>query len=182
MKNNYRGGVGLQMDNKKRNLGYSLIELVVVMAIMAILTGASVSIIQYTTYANTKRCVNELNTTLDKLRADSLGKTDRPYLYVYNCDGTYYMTVTTEETINTSVKRKKLANTKVEFFYTRGGSESKLTDGEYVKIGFTKSLGTYMNGASATDAKYYNNFRIATSSSSTTIEMVELTGKHFITK
>lgn len=74
--------------------GFSLVELVVVIAMMAALTGASVSLVGYLRYADEKKAVAAVADRLESQRIVSMSQGDPQYLYLYGLsDGCYMKTL-----------------------------------------------------------------------------------------
>ncbi len=97
-----------------KNKGFTLVELMVVIAIMAIVVGVAVNMIQMQDYSDVGRCTRQFNSVLDKLRTEALSKKDRPYLHLFNKNGSIYILATEEKTFNSSMEGKRIANSKIE--------------------------------------------------------------------
>ena len=63
---------------KLNNKGFSLIEAIICMAIMAILSVSAVSLSGHIKYANTKKCVKQLNQNLETARMTSMAVLSLP--------------------------------------------------------------------------------------------------------
>lgn len=73
----------------KNQKGFSLIELIIVIAMLGILAGSAVSVVGYVRYANTKKAVREVDNALSKLRLDTMSQKERRYLYIYRHENGY---------------------------------------------------------------------------------------------
>lgn len=165
------------MENN--NKGFSMIELIITIAIMAILTGSFVSAAGYLKYANAKAGAKKINTELSELRIDSMSKMKTPYMYLYNIDGNTYMKVVTGDnadsaSISSGVLDKN--TTKI------GNSQVKIScDGTV--IAENKSVQIYMNkstGAFAAAAPGEIKVESIDKKTSYTIKLVKNTGRHYI--
>ena len=72
---------------KKRKLlgqnGITLVEIIIVIAIIGILASTSVMMIGHLHYANTQKVVRTLDSSLDALQARTMSKSGSSYLYRY---------------------------------------------------------------------------------------------------
>ena len=73
--------------------GFSLVELVVVIAVMAVLAGASVSLMGYLRYADTEKAVAAVTDRLESQRITAMSQGDVQYLYLYQLSDGYSMKV-----------------------------------------------------------------------------------------
>lgn len=154
--------------------GFSLIEVIICMAIMAILSVSAFSLSGHIKYANTKKCVKQLNQKLETAKMTTMSKAGEWSFYLYRHDGELYYSLT-KEAFDPD-KGTKLGGKKIRLFYKeKGGSEVELTGSSKIKIQFVKSTGAF------TGSKIYESLRIATDSSKGhTITLVEKTGKHIL--
>lgn len=165
----------LKLDKK----GFSLIEVIICMAIMAILTVSAFSLSSHIKYANTKKCVKQLNQKLETARMTSMSKAGNWQLYLYRKDGDLYYYLSDGALVREN--GNKLGGKKVRLYYTKkGAAETELKDlnSSLVQIQFSKSTGAFIaNGGSSV----YESLRVATESSKGyTIKLVEKTGKHIL--
>ena len=75
------------------NKGISLIELIVVMAIIGILIGSSFVAVQYIRFGDTKKCVAKIEDELDKLLVETMSKKEKRYFYLFKTTNGYYVTL-----------------------------------------------------------------------------------------
>ena len=82
---------------KKRKLlgqnGITLVEIIIVIAIIGILASTSVMMIGHLHYANTQKVVRTLDSSLDALQVRTMSKAGSSYLYIYKLDNGYYTRV-----------------------------------------------------------------------------------------
>ncbi|SFR68426.1 prepilin-type N-terminal cleavage/methylation domain-containing protein [Anaeromicropila populeti] len=166
----------------KNSKGFSLIELIIVIAILAILSTGAVAGLSKIRYANTKKCANELNTLIEKGRMQAMSKAGTWYLYVYKTsDGVYYK-ITKETT--TPTDGNLLAGNSISIKFQKDGasSEETLTAGSNpIKLKFSKNTGGLLEESVTGGAAYYKYIKVI-GSSTYKIELNKLTGKHFLSK
>ena len=76
---------------KSNNKGFSLVEMIIVIAVIAILAGASVTFFGHVRYANTQKTVESIDSAIDKLQSNAMSKSNNSYLYIYKLSDGYYM-------------------------------------------------------------------------------------------
>ena len=85
----------MSSNKKNNNRGFSLVELIVVVAIGAILIGASILSIASISGTAAKQCARNIESILNKTRVTTMGKdTAVIELYKNGSDGAYYYKVT----------------------------------------------------------------------------------------
>lgn len=107
----------------KNQRGFSLIEAIIVIAMLGILAGSAVSVVGNISYANTKKAVEELDNALSSLRVDTMSREGRQYLYIYpvtddSMNNGYYIRLLSSDSdtmdINSDAELK-------EDFFTKAG-------------------------------------------------------------
>lgn len=87
---------------RKDNRGFSLVELIVVMAIMAVVVGVSISMVLSMSNWKVNRAIETLDSEMNKAMVSATTKGDVAGLLVYQLDGTYYAAVIKESCKETS--------------------------------------------------------------------------------
>lgn len=181
---------------KRNQKGFSLIEVVIVVTIVAILAGASASMIRYVTMANTKKTVQTVDNQMDKLQATSMTKAGKQYLYVYKRGGAYYMLVSDikvnavnpGEGVNdvlTASAGTQISNGQVTVYANSVDVNQKLnSNGDYICVRYTKSgafsdTDTMSNKSTETDNKV-SSLVFEGKSHTYSIDLVQSTGVHVI--
>lgn len=75
----------------RNNKGFSLVELIVVIAIMAVMVGASVITVGMIGGFKAKECAQSIETTLNKARVDTMGKFSVYLKFYQGADGAFYV-------------------------------------------------------------------------------------------
>ncbi|MHB8131256.1 MAG: prepilin-type N-terminal cleavage/methylation domain-containing protein [Mobilitalea sp.] len=172
----------------KNNKGFTLVELIIVIAIAAIMTIGVAASMNLLVFAHSKSCANEINETLDQLRLETMSKGSvKHYIIIEwnNIQSGYYLNVVTSEvhlneinwnTEADTVKSKKIADKDILLSYTdqSDGSNIRLIDiaNPYVLIQFTPSSGAFES--------IWKRIIVTSKVGSETIFMVTKTGKHYL--
>lgn len=177
----------------KRNEGFSLVELIVVIAILAVLSTAAVVGIGMIGGWRMNQCVSLLDSGLKETRTDALSR-EAAYLTI-SCDenGNYYME-------GTKYPREKIAGKPIEIVYTTdaGTGEEMIIPDHPLTLSYDRASGAFLpilewdagngiyvpkqTGEGANIAYVYcTSIQIRTGEEkSTTIKLSKSTGKHSI--
>ena len=79
------------------NTGFTLIETIIVMAILVIFASFTVLYMGHLKSVNVRQAANQVYTSLDKLQVKTMSKTDIPHLYIYKTDNGCYMKILTSD-------------------------------------------------------------------------------------
>lgn len=168
---------------KKDQRGFSMVELIVVIAIVGILTGASVSLIGHISAANTQKAVETVSDMLDRQRINSMTKQGTQYIYIYRLDDGYYMKVLSDKLATYSDSLLGSGGTKicsdaitVSMQRGSGAVETIQKKNQIIRIAFKKSGSLNMDLDNGTTHDHI----IFAGSSTYTIDLFEATGKHAI--
>lgn len=88
------------MGEKKDNKGMSLVEILIVLAVIGILAGTSFVMFGHIRHANVKKAVETIDTELDRQRAFTMSKKEVPSLYIYHLEDGYFMRALNEEILS----------------------------------------------------------------------------------
>lgn len=119
--------------------GITLVEIIIVIAIIGILASTSVMMIGHLHYADTQKVVKTLDSTLDQLQVKAISKSGNYYLYIYRLNNGYYAKILPD---NLSAfdgtlldgDGTKLSNTTIKI--CQNGTE--LAENDFMKIAYTK--------------------------------------------
>lgn len=156
------------------NGGYSIIELIIVLAIIAIIMSTVFYSIILIFSANAKSCANNIQRSIGDCKVTTMGKADA-YMELYrNDDGIYTrMHVTESDGTTTEGEPQKVGTTKVEVGYVQGGAETQLMPGASIQIRFDRSSGGFKAGTGG----IYEEIYVRGGSKNYAIVLTELTGK-----
>lgn len=160
---------------KSNNKGISLIEIILVVAMLAILSTGSITIYKSLGYANTTKAVKLIDDGMSKIRIHTMSRTDKQYLYLYNIGGTVYMKISSEVNpvladLNATTGIKFAKN--ISFRYKDATGEHSLTSGSNICIYFKR-----VTGAFDSDIQY---IKLSSGNNASQITCVKETGKHWI--
>lgn len=85
------------MRFKNDHKGFSLVEMIIVIAIIGIMAGISIRVIGYISLANSEKAAKTFVGALGKLQAKAMSKAEKTYLYIYMLDDTYYICSSKED-------------------------------------------------------------------------------------
>lgn len=158
------------MENMKdNNKGFSLVELIVVVAILAIISTASFSAIGYLNLANAEKCATKIDIGLGKLKTMNMSSGSATYMHLYRYNNGYYIAFSEDDTYTPDDKGELIGNSSVTV--TCGGST--LENNDVVSISVRKKDGAY----TVPDVPTYTI--TVTNEATRKITLVTNTGKHY---
>lgn len=158
---------------KGKDKGFSLIELIVVIGMMAVALTVGGLALTNISLANAKGCATEIKTSLEMLRMESTRKIsgNAPSLYIYKKNGDIYLKVG-------SADEEKIGNSNVSIKYRSYNSEELIELGE-TTAGTTDLKFTYVKSTGGFKADEFAVDQIVVSSASReyVITLYKHTGK-----
>lgn len=156
-----------------RNKGYSLVELIIVIAIIGIVTTGTISVMGLIARSNKQKCASSIQTALDTLRVETMSKSTPCYLYLYCKDDEYYLLHSQQEMISCDGTGSLIGNSSM--FISVGGT--KLTEANSpVKLAVNRKDGSYREDASS-GISFYDTISV---SDIYTVHLVKNTGAHYV--
>lgn len=167
-------------DIRKDRRGMSLVEMMIVMAIMGLLSASAVSLMGRVYYANTKKTVETISNALDRLRINTMSKEGAEYLYIYQIDQECYLIESGEKRDSfdgafMTEKGTKLCGGGTDIFLD-SETGTKVEGDAVIRVAYKKS------GAFNTDPVEGTNVSaiVVKGSGVTSISLAGETGKHYI--
>lgn len=163
--------------------GFSLIELIVVIAILSIVSAAAVMGYRSLSPWQVSKCISGIDSSLDKAKVTALSKSDAEFSIYKNSEGYHIKIITAGG--NTEEENKLISGPAVTVSYTAtDGSNTVIGEGEEnaLKLKFDRSSGAFKPiGTDSTDKSIYCTTIVAKlKSTSKTITLYYATGKHTV--
>lgn len=162
------------MNMKKNNKGFSLVELIVIIAIMAVLVGGVASYIGSLGNAKARKCAKELQSHIAETKVCAMSRSNASMTVYADDTGVYIDTVQGSSTETIKIADKGV---KVSYRNSRGSTT-------YIQVGTTAADGLTLNFDRASgackkmaDGNYCYGFLVEAGSSTYTVELEPLTGK-----
>lgn len=159
---------------KNRNKGFSMMELIVVIAIIGLFTGLASIGLQYVQAGNVRSTAKTIDSNLTGLRLDTMRKADTPVMYLYKVGEDYYMLCTTDAT----VARDRNNGTHIGNANTKITIDGTVLGNTEMKVKFKKSSGAFADDSDARSSILVE--RSKGNGTSYKIVLVPDTGKHYI--
>lgn len=160
---------------RKDNHGFTVVEVLVVIAILVILTTSIGMSITSVASANVNSVTKTVDAQMKKLRFTTLSKEGDYSLFIYKRGKINYYEIAPTGTELTSLdKGIKLGKSGLKVQYSVIGNDSMQTvsDSVYIEIAYNRSNGTFK--------KNYNKIQFVAGEKTKKIILVASTGRHFI--
>lgn len=164
---------------KLNNKGFSLVELIICVTILALFSTMAVMGLGYMNLANSKKCVSKIDSGLMTLKSRNMADSKRTYMHLYRyTDNNYYIAFSqadnyTEASSFTPAddSGEMIANNKITISY----NDTEIAAGDCIHIGINKKDGSFDE-----EPHHETTSTIKVTGSSTqTIKIVTATGKYF---
>lgn len=166
------------MNNGRfNNDGYSLVELVIVIAIIALIISTVFYSVIIVFSANAKSCANNIQRAIGDCKVTTMGKS-AAYMELYrDTDQDVYTRMYVMDSSGAYVpsEPQKVGTSRVYVAYTpKGGGETELLAGTKIEIRFNRASGGF---AKDTSGNVYEMIHVQAGSKDYEIILTELTGK-----
>ncbi len=175
------------MQKANRNKGVSLVELVVVIAILGIISGGLIASVGIGKWANARGCAERMDSKLEQAKTMAMSKKDAGYLVLYRKeDGCYTSFTTSLSSYEPQVeKEERIGGKEVEItLHLEKEMERKLAS-EFVYFSFDRASGALKpclvrEGVTESELGLPESITFAAKGRTNQIKLVAHTGKHYI--
>ena len=159
--------------------GFTLVEVVIVTAIVAVLASLSLTMLGRIKYANTEKLVTHITDSMSKAQILAMSKATPRYLHIFKIGNNYYVEITESMTAPSSGSNATNLGSQIKIFKVVGeaGAETEITSGTQALLSFKKD-GTLRDGDSLEDIRKI----IVKGSYEVEISINKKTGKHIVEK
>lgn len=172
----------MSVHKKLNQKGVTLVEIILVIAIIGILASTSVMLIGHLRYADTQKAVETVDSSLDKLQVQTMSKAVTPNLYIYHLSDGYYLKIMNDDiksfdSTKFDKKGVKLSNNRVDIYMESKDAANKVDGAKFIKVVYKKSA-SFDKETNKTNVSDIVIDGVGTY----TVKLIEETGKHFIVK
>ncbi len=155
--------------------GFSLIELAIAIAIIAIMAVGGVSAFGYLDMANTSKCAARIDNSLTTLKSKTMANTEEIYMHLYRYDDKYYVSYSDSPTANPATEDgDEVGNSDLTLTFQSGSATPvEVTDTQTVDVSIRQKDGSFKNIA---DIAYIH---VTNNDLKHTVTLVGKTGKHY---
>lgn len=156
--------------------GFSLIELIITIALVGILSSGAFALVGYLTFANTQGAVDNIENAINKLQVANMSRAGKESVYVYKYNGNYYVKTgspsAAELTTFLAGDGMKIANGAIHISGENASGTFDVTGSDYICVTYTKA-GTFSSDAGKTNVDKI----LITGNAEHSIQLVKKTGK-----
>lgn len=136
----------MSVKEKKNNGGFSLVELIVVIAISVVLIGAATISIRSVMGVEVKQCARNIESIINKTRVTTMGKSSAVLeIKKESSDGAYYYILTeTDGKGNTKTSKEKIGKSRIDVYYSMKddySDKTQLSVSDKIVLQFDRSSG-----------------------------------------
>ena len=157
------------MEKVKERDGFSLMEMIIVIAILGMITGGIAVTYNMVRSADVKGMAYDIDSSLTNLKSKNMGSNKQLFMHLYKQSGNFFIDYTEEESYTPSGEGESVGESGISLKYD--GKE--LTDGGVITIGIQKKDGAFSVGPEEIEV-YDNNVN------DYMVYLVKDTGKHYV--
>ncbi len=164
----------------KRNEGFTLIELIIVIAIISIMSAGAISSMGYLSMANASKCVGKIDSGIAVLKSKNTREASDTYMHLYKYDGNYYIEYSNDPDYNppNADNGEMIANRQLTISWKNktDASETTIEEGAPKTFGMHKKDGSFktISGTREPSCEIFVKGK-----STHKVTLITDTGKHF---
>ncbi len=129
------------------NRGISLVEVLLVISILALFASGGISLYRQLSHADCKRAAARIQTAMEEVRMETISRGRKPYLYLYQLEGTYYLKKCMESN-PTAAKLDAASGNRISeklslSYQLTASAEVVLEEGKVLQISFHRGSGSF---------------------------------------
>ena len=133
-------GIRMKRITKVNNKGYSLIEIIIVVAIVAIVSSAGTASLNLIHNSKVSTAARTVNSYCKSVRLNNMTKKELKYIHVFKKNNSNYVYVDSNKSANLTKTEKEIGNTNLAIYYgSTSGSKSAITNDNVITITFDRS-------------------------------------------
>jgi len=166
----------------KDHRGVSLVELIVVLAIMGVLAGAGVSLFGTLTGAKLNEASDKITAALGRTRTEALSRSDAEFTLYQNANGKYYVDIYYSGNTGGTTITEEVGASQLSMSYSNSdGTTTVISGTNQLKIQFDRSTGAIKSAYESNGSSIYTkNIVISAGTRTKTITLYTLTGKYSV--
>lgn len=167
---------------KKGQPGFSLMELIIVIAIMALMASGIAISIGLLRSSDAKKLASEINSSLTTLRSENMAKNDLSYMHIYYYENNYYIQMSKDPAPLEDGSGRNIGSGSLSVTF-KGESDLLLGEGSTATLTFciNKKDGSFMKKVNNTELKTTSEIVVSSNTSTTHhIKLVRDTGRHYM--
>ena len=128
----------------KNDKGFTLLEIIVMFAMLVVLSSCVVLYMGHLRDVNVKHAAKQVDMSLDKLQVRTMSKAQTPYLYIYKLDDGCYMKVLNKEITSFDYSEfdntgTRLGSSSIKIYKERSGIKEEISGTKFVTLNYNKS-------------------------------------------
>lgn len=170
------------IQDKDKQPGFSLMELIIVIAIMAVLASGIALSIGLLRSSDAKKLAGEINSSFTTLRSDNMAKSELSYMHIYYYENDYYIQMSKDPTPLEDGSGRNIGSGSVTVSF-KGKSDISLGSGLTSVLTFciNKKDGSFVEKVNNTELKTTSEIEISSNTSTKyRIVLVRDTGRHYM--